>query len=107
MNPRAEKTDRRKTNEAAITAAITENYLETYKGVTVKEVAEKMSRSEAWVRRYIYDNGFIPDGIASGEDHRDSYSKNFSTMATGSHKVTVYEPTKKAIAEMVNAARAN
>jgi hypothetical protein len=50
-------------------------------------------------------NGWPPAGIDHEEDSRPSYSASYRGMETGSHRVTVYQPSREAMRQAVIAVR--
>jgi hypothetical protein len=87
-----------------VTEAVTEAFIEDGKAHTAAEIAARIGCSVAAVRATM-PNGWPPAGIDHEEDSRPSYSASYRGMETGSHRVTVYQPSREAMRQAVIAVR--
>jgi hypothetical protein len=93
--------------DQSIVDAVVSAYLETGAGVTVAEIAEILKCPPLRVRaRFTASRGLIP-GIDCREDYRPSYSRDYPSFQTGSHKVWVYSPSKSTLADIIKTLRAS
>lgn len=100
------------TNTKKITAEqivdyITEEYLTARKAITVREIAKGLECSEAKVRTQLNDIHFKTRKLSRQTGERPTFSKDYPMFSHGSCRVTLWEPSKDYLAEMINAMRAN
>lgn len=74
-----------------------EAYIREGKDLTVKEIASRGQIAESTVRRLLCEQ----EGIEERAERRTSRSSNYPSMTKGSHNVSVYGPTRKALGEML------
>ena len=91
--------------EAQVKTAVVEAFLETGKSLDANEIATRLDWSVSKVRRIMADAHGCVDGLVVTEEHRPSYSRNYASMQSGSHKVWVYEPTLATLRAMINELR--
>lgn len=77
-------------NQVTLRAAVTEHYLETGKAADTSQLSERLTWSAAKVRRVLADG---LDGVWSEDERRASYSRNYRSEQSGTHRVVVYGPT--------------
>lgn len=71
---------------------------------SVKELAEFGKVNERQIRKALEAAHGLPSGCTCRREGRTSYSKDFPTMESGHHMVTVYGPTREALAALVKLA---
>ncbi len=96
----------RATTSEAVREIVTETYIATGRGMTVKEIAAAVSVSETTIRAIVTpEHGIGVDGIFGEHDARPSFSTSYSGFQSGVHRVYVYEPTSKHLAAIITKMR--
>ena len=92
----------KKTEKTEVRDAIVAAWIETGEDITVKVIAALLGWSEAKVRRHLTDaSGFVVEGFQRREEGRTSYSRDYRGFESGSHKVSVYGPTREFLRQML------
>lgn len=84
---------------------ITEHFLERQCGCTVKELAERLGRSERWIRRVITAHDGAVAGTRYETEIRESFRHSYRYLQSGAHRVSVYLPTLHHLRDLLLAVR--
>jgi hypothetical protein len=85
----------------SIAIFVTERYIRSEQGSTVKEIAEGLNISQSKVRKLLVDAFGCPDGLNSYEETRPSYSTNYPGVVVRHHTVEVYYPSLRRLAQKI------
>ena len=85
----------------AVRDAIVEGYLETGKAMDVPQIATRLQWSDSKVRRVISDAAGAVNGTYAKQETRESYSRSYRMMQSGSHKAWTYLPTLQHLRELI------
>lgn len=91
--------------EEQVRSAVIEGWLETGQGLSAEDIAQRIGGNAASVRRMMAKSHGCIKGLIAGEDWRPSYSKSYTHIQTGSHKVWVYRPTGDTLRIMIQELR--
>ncbi len=89
-----------KVDEKAVYEVIVEHFMDHGEDATVAELAAALKCSESTVRKVLNACHGVPKGCVVREEHRESYSKNYTNMQAGSHKVNVYGPSRATLRDL-------
>lgn len=84
----------------ALKTLIINLYLINGRDSTVFELAAHAGVSESTIRKVLTACHGVPDGCYMDEEVRESHSKNYRGMVSGSHKVWVYGPSRSTLRTM-------
>ncbi len=86
---------------AQIVTFVTERYIHSLEGATVKDVAEGLVCSRSTIRKLLGEAQGCPDGLTVNTESRPSYSTNYKGWQTGEHRVDVFYPTKEKLVQLI------
>ncbi len=72
-------------------------FLKDGKDHTAQEIADHLGWGVDRVRRNLGNQNGFPSGLRVEEEHRPRYSKSYTHMQVGTHKVMVYGPSREAL----------
>ena len=84
---------------------VTEFYIKNGFRPMMSELLRDNRWSENGTRKLLRDAGGTVQGISADFDFKPSYSKNYRTMESGTHRVTVYAPCLYTLREAIVALR--
>lgn len=84
-----------------VVKAVIDLYLEHGKDHTIKEIAAKLDRSESAVRKVMAEHHGCPDELGMHTAYRDSRSKSYTMMITGTHRVYEYGPHRATLRKLL------
>lgn len=70
-----------------------QRYIETGKALDAVECARVLGWTTAKFRRLVSESGGCPDNWTCAKETRDSHSKDYPMMLTGTHVAWVYRPS--------------
>jgi len=85
----------------SVVTFVTERFIYSEEGSTVKDIAEGMRTSQANVRKLLGEAHGCPDGLTVDTESRPSYSRNYPGQQTGEHRVDVFYPTKSKLVAVI------
>jgi len=91
----------------SLTDHVVQHFIATGNDLTAAEIAETSGHSIASVRRVLASTGGCPKGLTTYQEHRPSFSRNYRSFASGSHRVWVYGPTRATLREKLLATGAS
>ena len=81
-----------------IRRTVTLNFINTNKGMTVKQIAAATELSESTVRKYLHE---MWTEIVGRKTSARSMSRDYPGFTTGSHIVMAYQPTPKVLTRII------
>jgi len=85
----------------SVVTFVTERFIHSEEGSTVKDIAEGLKVSQANVRKLLGEAHGCPDGLTVDTESRPSYSRNYPGYQTGEHRVDVFYPTKSTLVQII------
>ena len=90
-----------------VTVFVTERFIASEQGSTVKDIAEGLNISQTTVRKILVDSAGCPDGLSVSRESRPSYSKNYPGVVSNHHLVDVYYPSRSRLARRIREFRSS
>lgn len=86
-----------------IAQCVTDHFVDTGSGMSIKEIAQAMGVSDSSVRRVMAKADYFIPGVIGRYETRPRYSTNYKNMIVGVSKVEIFEPTADHLRNIIRA----